>query len=166
MSDYNVTLMDDSPADVFVIFHGPKDSTPPLPCHPCARAREKEASRPHTLLPCYQACTPAARGRCTSSFPRATRTTPPPSASATASSTRMSTRCEPRRLACFRCFVFGSPKAHSFLVPAGRGPCAWTSSTRPGLPCSVQLAAPPDPVAPAQGASASSPVESPTPRAS
>ena len=29
MSDYDVTLVDDNTADMYVIFHGPKNSAPP-----------------------------------------------------------------------------------------------------------------------------------------
>ena len=32
MSDYEVNLVDDSPSDMYVIFHGPKDSAPRPPC--------------------------------------------------------------------------------------------------------------------------------------
>ena len=35
MSDYDVTLIDDNTADIYVIFHGPKDSV----CTPRERAR-------------------------------------------------------------------------------------------------------------------------------
>jgi len=40
MSDYKVALVDDNPSDIYVVFHGPKDSalSPPacLPCVPAA----------------------------------------------------------------------------------------------------------------------------------
>ena len=40
MSDYKVALVDDNPSDIYVVFHGPKDSalSPPacLPCVPPA----------------------------------------------------------------------------------------------------------------------------------
>ena len=30
MSDYKVTLADDNPADIYVVFHGPSESAPPM----------------------------------------------------------------------------------------------------------------------------------------
>lgn len=103
MSDYKVKLVDENPADMFVIFHGPKDSA-------FARSPSSDPSQLAgsgmglSLLPLpprpvralhRQACTLVARGRSTWSFLKGTRSSRPLSASATACSTRMWTRCEP-----------------------------------------------------------------------
>ena len=34
MSDYKVTLADDNPADIYVVFHGPSESVPPMRAQP------------------------------------------------------------------------------------------------------------------------------------
>jgi hypothetical protein len=156
MSDYKVKLVDENPADMFVIFHGPKDSAyARSPCSdpvPTGWVPAYDFLSPAPALPRpvralhRQAYTRVARGRSTCSSPKGIRTSHPPSVSATACSTRTSTRCEPH-LAVLLARQRASATTHRvpspLLLPActGRDRCAWTSSIRPGPRCSVRARA-------------------------
>ena len=84
MSDYEVTTSNDSMQEMYVKFHGPKEST-------ASFKRDGHGRRPQ--VGGWQVRTKVACGRCTSNFPSTTRTSRHRLASSTEFIIRTSTKC-------------------------------------------------------------------------